>query len=138
LAVAHPNKETVMVRRTIKTNKAPTAIGPYAQGTVAEGLLLTSMQIALDPVSGEIVGATAADQVRRCLENLRAIVEAAGSTLNDVLKTTVYLTDITEFERVNEVYGEFFSEELPSRGVLQVVALPKGALVAVEAIARAQ
>jgi 2-iminobutanoate/2-iminopropanoate deaminase len=93
------------------------------------------MQIALDPASGEIVGSTAPEQGRRCLENLRAIVEAAGGSLASIVKTTIYLTDIKEFGAVNEVYAEFFAGELPARAVVEVSALPKGALIAVDAVA---
>lgn len=125
-----------MSRRTISTDQAPAAIGPYAQGVLAEGLLFTSMQIALDPESGDMVGDTAPEQARRCLRNIQAIVAAAGGTLDDIVKTTVYLTEIAAFGAVNEIYAEFFGSELPARGVLQAAALPKGALVAVEAIAR--
>ncbi len=125
-----------MPPRAVQTDKAPAAIGPYSQGVVAGGLLFVSMQIPLDPRSGEMVGATAAEQVRRCLENIRAVVEAAGGSLRDVVKTTIYLTDIAEFGAVNQVYGEFFPETPPARGVLQATALPRGALTAVEAIAR--
>lgn len=124
-----------MSRRTISTDKAPGAIGPYSQGVVAGGLLFTSMQIALDPASGEMVGDTAPEQLGRCLENIRAVVVAAGGSLSDVVKTTIYLTDITGFGAVNEVYGEYFSEQLPARGVVEVSDLPKGALLAVEAVA---
>jgi 2-iminobutanoate/2-iminopropanoate deaminase len=121
--------------RTISTEKAPTAVGPYSQGVVSGGMLFTSMQIALDPASGEMVGSTAPEQLRRCLENIRAIVEAAGGSLVDIMKTTIYMTDIAEFGAVNEVYAEFFTEKLPARGVIGASALPKGALIAVEAVA---
>jgi len=124
-----------MSPRSISTDKAPAAIGPYSQGTVAGGLLFTSMQIALDPASGEITGSTAPEQVRRCLQNIRAVVEAAGGSMVDVVKTTLYMTDMSEFGAVNEVYGGFFPEKLPSRGVIEVSALPRGALIAVEAVA---
>jgi 2-iminobutanoate/2-iminopropanoate deaminase len=124
-----------MPPRAIQTDRAPAAIGPYSQGMVSGGLLFTSMQIPLDPQSGEMVGATAAEQVQRCLENIRAVVEAAGGSLRDVVKTTIYLTDISEFGAVNEIYAEFFPETPPARGVLEAAALPRGALTAVEAIA---
>ncbi len=124
-----------MARRTIRTDKAPAAIGPYSQGVAAGGLLFTAMQLALDPVSGEMVGAGAPEQARRCLENIRAIVNAAGGSMSDVVKTVVYLTDITEFAAVNDVYADFFRTELPARGVVGVAALPKGARVAIEAVA---
>ena len=124
-----------MPGRTIKTDTAPTAIGPYSQGMVAGDLLFTAMQIGLNPDSGELVGRTAAEQIRRCLQNIDAILEAAGGSLGDVVKTTVFLTDITHFGAVNEVYSEFFQDQPPARGVVAVSALPKGALVAVEAVA---
>ena len=124
-----------MTRRTIQTNSAPDAIGPYSQGVAASGLVFTSMQIGLDPATGNVVGATAPEQVRRCLQNVKAIVEAAGGSLADVVKVTVYMTDIQEFAAVNEVYAEFFTDDLPARAVVEVAALPKGALVAAEAVA---
>ena len=124
-----------MSQRVISTSKAPAAIGPYSQGIAVGGLLFTSMQIGLDPESGEMVGTTAPEQLRRCLANVLAIVETAGSSVNDIIKTTVYLADIGEFGIVNEAYTEFFQGNLPARGVIEVSALPKGALVAVEAIA---
>ncbi len=124
-----------MTRRTIQTDSAPAAIGPYSQGVAAGGLVFTSMQIGLDPATGNVVGATAPEQVRRCLQNVKAIVEAAGGSLADVVKVTVYMTDMQEFAAVNEVYAEFFTDDLPARAVVEVAALPKGALVAAEAVA---
>ena len=124
-----------MTRRTIQTNSAPAAIGPYSQGVAASGLVFTSMQIGLDPATGNVVGTTAPEQVRRCLHNVKAVVEAAGGSLADVVKVTVYMTDIQEFAAVNEVYAEFFTDDLPARAVVEVAALPKGALVAAEAVA---
>jgi 2-iminobutanoate/2-iminopropanoate deaminase len=122
----------------ISTDKAPAAIGPYAQGVVSGGFVFTSMQIALDPASGEMVGKTAPEQIRRCLENIKAVVEEAGGTMSDIVKTIVYMTDISAFGAVNEVYAEFFKEELPARGVIEASARPKGALIAVEAVANVQ
>lgn len=124
-----------MTRRAIQTNLAPAAIGPYSQGVAASGLVFTSMQIGLDPATGNVVGATAPEQVRRCLQNVKAIVEAAGGSLANVVKVTVYMTDIQEFAAVNEVYAEFFTDDLPARAVVEVAALPKGALIAAEAVA---
>ncbi len=124
-----------MTRRTIQTNSAPAAIGPYSQGVAASGLVFTSMQLGLDPATGNVVGATAPEQVRRCLQNVKAIVEAAGGSLANVVKVTVYMTDIQEFAAVNEVYAEFFTDDLPARAVVEVAALPKGALIAAEAVA---
>jgi 2-iminobutanoate/2-iminopropanoate deaminase len=125
-----------MSGRTINTEKAPAAIGPYSQAVDTRGLLFTSMQIALDPASGEMVGETATEQVRRCLENIKGIVEGAGGAMSDIVKTTVYMTDIAQFGAVNEVYAEFFVDKRPARAVVEVSALPKGALIAVEAVAR--
>ncbi len=126
------------MRRQITTDRAPSAVGPYAQGVVAGGLLFTAMQIALAPGSGEMIGTSAPEQARQCLENIRAIVEAAGASMANVVKTIVYLSDIGQFGAVNEVYGEFFTDALPARGVVETSALPKGALVAVEAIAHVE
>ncbi len=127
-----------MSGRMISTDKAPAAIGPYSQGVVSGGLVFTSMQIALDPASGEVVGSTAPEQVRRCLENIKAIVEEAGGSMSDIVKTIVYMTDISAFGAVNEVYSEFFTQKLPARGVIEASALPKGALIAVEAVANVE
>lgn len=124
-----------MSRRTISTDRAPAAIGPYAQGVAAGGFVFASMQIALDPKSGQLVGETAPEQARQCLRNIQSIVEAAGARMEDVVKTTVFLQDIGQFAAVNEVYASFFPGERPARGVAEVAALARGALVAVEAIA---
>ena len=130
---SNPAREVIL--KSIHTESAPAAIGPYSQGVVANGLLFTSMQIALDPGTGELVGTTAAEQVRCCLENVKAIVEAGGASLASTVKVTVYLTSIGDFADINEVYAGFFPEWLPARAVVEVSALPKGALVAVEATA---
>ncbi len=124
-----------MKRDIIETDKAPAAIGPYSQATSYCHLIFTSMQIPLDPRTGEIEGADHAAQAQRCLMNLQAILEAADSSLASAMKVTVYLTDMAAFGAVNEVYEDFFPIEPPARGVVQVAALPKGALVAVEAVA---
>ncbi len=124
-----------MSPQSIHTKRAPAALGPYSQGVATDSLLFTSMQIALDPDSGELGGTTAADQARRCLRNIGAILEAGGTSFAAVVKATVYLTDLAHFASVNEVYAEFFTGELPARSVVPVAALPKGALVAIEAIA---
>ena len=125
-----------MPRTTIETDRAPAAVGPYAQGVCVDGLLFTAMQIALDPQTGELMGATHPEQFDRAFRNVQAIVEAGGGTLADLVKVTVYLTDMDAFGEVNRVYADFFSADLPARGVVQVAALPKGALIAVEAVAR--
>ena len=124
-----------MPRKIIVTDRAPGAIGPYSQGVVADRLVFTAMQIALDPATGQLVGEDAPAQVGQCLRNVEAILAAAGARLADVVKVTVYLTDLAAFAPVNEVYGSFFAAEPPARAVVGASALPRGALVAVEAIA---
>lgn len=126
-----------MPRSIVVTGEAPAAIGPYSQGVLADGWLFTAGQIALDPRSGEMVGRTAAEQARRALENARAVVAAAGLTLADVVKVTVFLRDLGEFAAVNEVYRGFFAEAPPARSLVEVSRLPREGLVAVEMIARA-
>ena len=123
------------MNRIVKTDKAPAAIGPYSQGVVTGNLVYTAMQIALDPSTGKLQGETTTDQARQCLTNIKAIVRSAGGDIKTIVKVTVYITDITEFAAVNEVYSEFFRETLPARGVVEVSALPAGALIAIEAIA---
>jgi 2-iminobutanoate/2-iminopropanoate deaminase len=121
-------------RESIIAPGAPEAVGPYVHAVRADGLLFCSGQIPLDPKSGEIVGATAADQAGRCLENLAAVCEAAGATLGDAVKLTVYLTDMGSFAGVNEVYESFFESDPPARVAIAVAALPRGALVEIDAV----
>lgn len=120
--------------RKIETGQAPAAIGPYSQAIAKDGFLFVSGQLPLDPATGEIVGTNAAQQIEQCLKNLRAIAQAAHTSLETTVKTTVLLTDLAEFAAVNEVYGRFFAEPYPARACYQVVALPKGARVEVEAV----
>lgn len=122
----------------VNTPAAPAAVGPYSQAVRWGELVFCSGQIALDPESGELVGQTAAEQTLQVLENLRAVLEAAGCTLGDVLKTTVYLADLADFAEVNRVYGEFFPGHPPARAAVGVAALPRGARVEIEAVARAR
>ncbi|MEB3860967.1 MAG: RidA family protein [Desulfurococcales archaeon] len=122
-------------KRVIHTSKAPEPVGPYSQGILAGGWLFVSGQIPLDPETGEMVKGGFKEKARRALENLKAVVEAAGGSLEDVVKVTVYLADITRFQEFNEVYQEYFRESKPARVVIQAAALPKGAEVEVEAIA---
>lgn len=123
-------------RTIVSTPGAPAAVGPYSQGIIAGGLVFTAMQIPLDPASGILVSPDdVAAQTRRVLENLRAIVEAAGSSLAQVVKVTVYLQDMADFAAMNAVYGEFFPREPPARSAVAVAALPRGARVAMEAVA---
>jgi 2-iminobutanoate/2-iminopropanoate deaminase len=121
-------------RKVVHSDDAPAAIGPYSQGMIAGGLLFCSGQVALDPASGEVVGDTPGEQARRCLTNLQAICAAAGLSLADAARCTVYLTDMANFAEVNEVYGEFFSDEPPARVTVAVVGLPRGVLVEIDAI----
>ena len=125
------------MKQKISTDGAPKAIGPYVQAVRANGLLFLSGQIALDPVTGVLVGTTVAEQTRRTLQNIAAVLEAGGSSLVRVLRTTVYLTDMAHFPEMNEVYGTFFGEDPPARATAAVSALPKGALVEIDAIAEA-
>jgi 2-iminobutanoate/2-iminopropanoate deaminase len=121
-------------RETVEAPGAPAAIGAYSHAVRAGDLLFCSGQIPLDPLTGELVGATAGEQARRCLENLRAVCEAAGGTLARAVRLTVYMTDLAAFAEVNEVYATFFAEQPPARVAVQVAALPKGAYVEIEAV----
>jgi 2-iminobutanoate/2-iminopropanoate deaminase len=122
-------------RKVVATDAAPKAIGPYSQGIVAGGFVFCSGQIALDPKTGELVGASdVRAQARRAMENLRGVLEAAGSSLDRVVRTTIFLADMGDFGAVNEVYGSFFSGAPPARATVQAAGLPKGALVEIDAI----
>lgn len=121
-------------RESVSAPGAPAAIGPYCHAVRAGELLFCSGQIPLDPVSGEVVGATAAEQARRCLENLQAVCVAAGTTLAQAVRVTVYMTDLERFGEVNEVYGELFPADPPARVTVGVAALPRGALVEIDAV----
>lgn len=118
----------------INTSKAPAAIGPYSQGVRSGNLLFTSGQIPLSAESGEVVGNDITEQTKQVLQNLKAVLEAGGSSLNLVLKTTCFLTSMTDFAAFNKVYSEFFTEK-PARSCIAVKELPKGVLVEVEAVA---
>jgi 2-iminobutanoate/2-iminopropanoate deaminase len=121
-------------REIVDAPGAPQAIGPYSHAVRAGGLLFCSGQIPLDPQSGEIVGDSAAEQARRCLENLGAVCEAAGATLARAVRMTVYMTDLSAFAEVNEVYGSFFEQDPPARVAIGVAALPRGAQVEIDAV----
>jgi 2-iminobutanoate/2-iminopropanoate deaminase len=121
-------------RESITAPGAPEAVGPYVHAVRADGLLFCSGQIPLDPKTGELTGATPADQAGRCLENLAAVCEAAGATLGDAVKLTVYLTDMAAFAAVNEVYESFFESDPPARVAIAVAGLPRGALVEIDAV----
>lgn len=121
-------------RETVNAEGAPAAVGPYSHAVRFGELLLCSGQIPLHPQTGELVGSTAAEQARRCLENLAAVCEAAGTELARALRMTVYMTDLAAFAEVNEVYASFFGEDPPARVTVGVAALPRGAQVEIDAI----
>jgi 2-iminobutanoate/2-iminopropanoate deaminase len=121
--------------RIIETPNAPKAIGPYSQGVISGGLLFTAGQIALDPGTGAIIDGDVVAQTRRVLANLEAILFAAGARWGDVVKTTVFLQDLADFSRVNEVYADVLGSARPARSTVQVSALPRGVLVEIDAVA---
>ncbi len=121
-------------REIVQAPGAPAAIGPYSHAVSAAGLLFCSGQIPLDPATGELVGDTPAEQARRCLENLSAVCEAAGTTLQRAVRVTIYMTDLVAFAEVNELYDGFFDDEPPARVTVGVAQLPKGAQVEIDAI----
>jgi len=123
------------VARVVYTPRAPRPIGPYSQGVIAGCFLFVAGQIPLDPETGSLVEGDFKARVRRVLENVKAVVEAAGGSLRDVVKVTVYLRDIRLFQEFNEVYSEYFRENPPARAVVEVSSLPRGSDVEVEAIA---
>ena len=122
----------------IQTEQAPQAIGPYSQAVKANGLVFVSGQIPIDPRTGQFVAGGIAEQTEQVLKNLAALLEASGSSLALVLKTTVFLADMEEFAAMNEIYGRFFTEEPPARATVQAARLPRDARVEIEAIALAQ
>ncbi len=124
--------------RPVATAGAPKAIGPYSQGIVVGGLVFTAGQVAFDPATMDLVIGGVREQTARVLENLRAILEAAGSGLDRVVKTTVFLTDMADFADMNAVYAEAFGNHRPARSTVAVRALPRGARVEIEAIAEAR
>jgi 2-iminobutanoate/2-iminopropanoate deaminase len=118
------------------TASAPQAIGPYSQGVIANGLLFTAGQIAIDPQTGRLVDGGFPEQTERVLKNLSAVVEAAGATWGDVVKTTVYLHDMADFPTFNEMYGRHIGDARPARSTVQAAGLPRGALVEIDAVVR--
>ena len=120
---------------TIATTKAPAAIGPYVQGNIYNGILFASGQIALDPATGELMGSTIEEQTERVMKNVAALLEAAGSSFDQVINTTCFLDNIDDFAAFNGVYASFFGQQRPARSCVAVDRLPKGALVEVEVIA---
>jgi len=124
-----------MKREIVRTGGAPKAIGPYSQAVKAGGFVFCSGQIPLDPATGELVGGGVETQTRRVMENLKAVLEAAGSSLDKVVKTTVFLKDMNSFAKMNETYGEFFKADPPARATVEVARLPKDVLVEIEVVA---
>jgi 2-iminobutanoate/2-iminopropanoate deaminase len=123
-----------MTRQVINTNQAPKAIGPYSQAIIANNLVYTAGQIALVPATGEIATGNIQGQTRQVLENIKGILEASGSSLADVVKTTVFLKDMSEFAAMNEVYGQYFASSPPARSTVEVSRLPKDVRVEIDAI----
>lgn len=123
------------MRQEIKTEKAPKAIGPYSQGIAANNFIFASGQISLDPQTGELVSGGIEDQTRQVLKNISAVLQAAGSSLDHVVKATVFLQDMNDFAAMNTVYAEFFTPPFPARAAVQVARLPKDVKVEIEVIA---
>ena len=119
----------------VATDAAPKAIGPYSQAIVTDGLVFAAGQVALDPKSGELVGKTIAEQTDQVLRNLQAVLTAAGSSLDNVVKATVYLADMADFAQMNEVYAKYFGTHKPARSTVQAAGLPKAARVEIDVIA---
>jgi 2-iminobutanoate/2-iminopropanoate deaminase len=124
-----------MALEFVSTSGAPKAIGPYSQAVLANGFLFTAGQVALDPATGDLVTGGIVEQTTRAMENLRAILTAAGTSLSQVVKTTVFLVDMADFAEMNEVYGRAFGSHRPARSTVSVAALPRGARVEIEVIA---
>ena len=119
----------------VATDNAPKAIGPYSQAIVADDIVFTAGQVALDPTTGELIGKTVAEQTEQVLKNLTAVLAASGSSLGQVVKTTVFLADMADFTAMNEVYAKHFGGHRPARSTVQAAGLPKGARVEIDAIA---
>lgn len=124
-------------KKIVKLENGPAAIGPYSIGVVANGFVYTAGQLGLDPATGNLVEGGIEAETRQALLNVKAILEAAGTSLDKVVKTTVFLRDIADFARMNGVYAEFFTSDYPARSAFQVAALPKGAAVEIETVALA-
>ncbi|HYC52591.1 MAG TPA: RidA family protein [Gemmatimonadaceae bacterium] len=124
-----------MPLKIVKTDKAPTAIGPYSQGIIANGFLFTAGQIAIDPGTGQVIDGDVKAQTHRVLENLANVLSAAGASWRHVVKTTVYLHDMNDFPTVNEIYAGVMGDARPARSTVQVSGLPRGVLVEIDAVA---
>lgn len=125
------------MRQIVQTKQAPDAIGPYSQAVIANGFVFTSGQIPIDPATGQFVSGGIAEQTQQVLKNLTAVLEAAGTGLQQVVKTTVYLADMQDFTAMNEVYAKFFSAQPPARSTVQAARLPKDARVEIDVVALA-
>jgi 2-iminobutanoate/2-iminopropanoate deaminase len=128
-------KKRVGLMKSIHTDNAPKAIGPYVQGNVVNGLLFASGQIPLDPRTGAVVGTTITEQTKCVLENIAALLKEAGSDFNHVVKTTCFLKNMNDFQEFNQIYGEAFTKHLPARSAIEVARLPKDVLIEIEIIA---
>ena len=124
-----------MALRTLATQKAPAAVGPYSQGVQADNMIYTSGQLAIDPVTGEICTGDIQKETRLCLDNVIAVLEAGHATLENVVKVTVFVTNMDDFSLINEVYAEYFTDHKPARSLVEVSRLPKGGDIEIEAIA---
>ncbi len=123
-----------MAREVVHTDRAPAAVGPYSQAIRVGNLVFTAGQVGIDPATGELREGLEA-QTRQVMANLQAVLEAAGADLSTVVKTTIFMTDLSAFKQVNAIYGEYFTENPPARSTVQVAALPLGALIEIEAVA---
>jgi len=122
--------------KSVTTDKAPAAIGPYSQAIIAGGFLFSAGQIPLDPATGQIVDGGISPQTERVMQNLQAVLDSSGLDWASVVKTTVYLHDMADFPTVNEIYGKWFGNARPARSTVQVAALPRGALIEIDVIAK--
>lgn len=127
-----------MTLQVVSTDKAPQAVGPYSQAIIANGFIFVSGQIAIDPTNGQINNGTTAEQTRQVLKNLSAVLESVDSSLDKVVKATVFIKDMNDFQSMNEVYGEFFGKNKPARACVEVSRLPKDVRVEIDAIALAK
>lgn len=124
-----------MPKKQVQTENAPAAIGPYSQAVKVGKWIFTAGQIPIEPKSGNLVSGHIKDKTRQVMENIKAILEASGAKMDDVVKTTIFLANLQDFTAVNEVYGEYFTEPFPARSTVQVAALPKGVSVEIDAVA---
>ncbi len=123
------------MKKIINTNAAPAAVGPYSQAVMADGFLFTSGQIGLDPASGKMAEGGVEAQAKQVMENLAALLKEGGMGFGDVVKTLVFIKDMNDFGKVNEIYGNYFKEDLPARSCVEISELPKGALIEIELVA---